>query len=99
MLCGDFNVPAGSDGYRHVVDGRQYEDQYLAANAPEVSAGIFRVDDPHWRDYPGEGRRIDYIFMGKGGALRVTSARRLFTEHDYGRVSDHCGYLMTFEPR
>jgi maltose 6'-phosphate phosphatase len=99
LLCGDFNVPAGSDGYRYVVDGRHYEDQFLAANAPEVSAGIFRVDDPHWRDYPGEDSRIDYIFMRKGGALRVTSARTLFTEHDYGRVSDHCGYLMTFELR
>ena len=36
--------------------------------------------------------------MNKPGELEVTSAEIIFTEQDYGRVSDHCGYLMTFEP-
>jgi maltose 6'-phosphate phosphatase len=30
--------------------------------------------------------------------MRAVAARVLFTEHDYGAVSDHCGYLFTLEP-
>ncbi len=99
LLCGDFNVTPGSAGYRCVVEGRPYEDQYLAVPTPGLCDELSRVNDPHWRDYPGTDGRVDYIFMGKSDALRVTSARTLFTDQDYGRVSDHCGYLMTFEPR
>ena len=99
MLCGDFNIAAGSAGYRQVVDTRQYEDQYLAANAQSLFEKIFRVDDPHWQHYLADDYRIDFIFMNKDSNLSVTSARVLFTEQDYGRVSDHCGYLMTFEPK
>jgi maltose 6'-phosphate phosphatase len=99
LLCGDFNITAGSSGYRQVVETRQYEDQFLAANAQGLFEAFFRVNDPHWRDYPTDDYRIDYIFMNKDSNLRVTSARVLFTEQDYGRVSDHCGYLMTFEPK
>jgi len=99
LLCGDFNIAAGSAGYHLVVDARQYEDQYLAANSRGLFEKIFRVNDPHWQDYPGDDYRIDYIFLHKAGELRATSARALFTERDYGRVSDHCGYFMTFEPK
>ncbi len=99
LLCGDFNIAAGSTGYQLVVNAHQYEDQYLAANAPALFQQIFRVNDAHWRDYLADDYRIDYIFMNKDSALRVSSARTLFTEQDYGQVSDHCGYLMTFEPQ
>ncbi|OAI29483.1 endonuclease/exonuclease/phosphatase family protein [Methylomonas koyamae] len=98
LLCGDFNIAAGSLGYRLVVDGHRYEDQYLAANAPALFQQIFRVDDAHWRDQLADDYRIDYVFMNKDSGLRATSARVLFTEQDYGRVSDHCGYLLEFEP-
>ncbi|WP_150050761.1 endonuclease/exonuclease/phosphatase family protein [Methylomonas rhizoryzae] len=99
LLCGDFNVAAGSAGYRLVVDGRRYEDQYLAANQIGLFEKIFRVNDAHWQHLLADDYRIDYIFMNKSGDLRVTSARVLFTDWDYGRVSDHCGYLMSFEPK
>ena len=99
LLCGDFNITAGSTGYRQVVETHHYQDQYLAANAQGLFNKIFGVNDPHWRDYPTDDYRIDYIFMNKDSNLRVSSARVLFTEQDYGRVSDHCGYLMTFEPK
>ena len=59
----------------------------------------FKVNDHYWRDYPSEDHRIDYIFMKNQSSLQTVSVRPLFTEHDYGRVSDHCGYLMTFEPK
>jgi maltose 6'-phosphate phosphatase len=98
LLCGDFNIAAGSAGYHLVVDAHQYEDQYLAANSRGLFEKIFRVNDPHWQDYLSDDYRIDYIFLNKASGLRVTSARVLFTEQDYGRVSDHCGYFMVFEP-
>ncbi|MBW7886720.1 MAG: hypothetical protein H3C34_29645, partial [Caldilineaceae bacterium] len=44
----------------------------------------------------GDGR-IDYIFVKRGSKLEPVAARRLFTETAYGRVSDHEGYLITFE--
>ncbi len=99
LLCGDFNITAGSPGYGMVVDAHQYDDQFLAANSPSVFEKVFRVNDSHWQHYLAEDYRIDFIFMNKASGLVVTSANVLFTEQDYGRVSDHCGYLMTFEPK
>ena len=99
LLCGDFNIAAGSPGYRLVVDSHQYDDQYLAANSEGVFEKIFMVDDPYWQDYLSDDYRIDYIFLNKTSGLQVHSAKVLFTEQDYGRVSDHCGYFMVFEPK
>ncbi|MGR9051965.1 MAG: endonuclease/exonuclease/phosphatase family protein, partial [Gammaproteobacteria bacterium] len=99
LLCGDFNIAAGSVGYRQVVESKQYEDQYLAANQYGLFEKIFRVNDAHWSSLLADDYRIDYIFMNKTSDLHVTSARVLFTDQDYGRVSDHCGFLMTFEPK
>jgi maltose 6'-phosphate phosphatase len=99
LLCGDFNISAGSEGYQQVVDNNHYDDQYLAANDQGVFEQIFRVNDAHWHDLLTDDYRIDYIFMNKTSELQVTSAQVLFTEQDYGQVSDHCGYFMTFEPK
>jgi maltose 6'-phosphate phosphatase len=99
LLCGDFNIAAGSKGYRHVIDSHEYEDQFLAANAHGAFEKIFRVNDPYWSNYLADDYRIDYIFLNKNSGLSVTSGRVLFTPEDYGQVSDHCGYLMTFEPK
>ena len=99
LLCGDFNIAAGSLGYQQVVSGNQYEDQYLAANQQGLFEKIFRVNDAHWGNLLTDDYRIDYIFMNKQANLRVTSARILFTDWDYGQVSDHVGYLMSFEPK
>ncbi len=97
LLCGDFNITAGSNGYQLVVDTDEYEDQYLAANKQGVFDKIFRVNDQHWHDLLADDYRIDYVFMNKKSELKATSARVIFTDQDYGRVSDHCGYLITFE--
>ncbi|WP_347989163.1 endonuclease/exonuclease/phosphatase family protein [Methylomonas sp. AM2-LC] len=99
LLCGDFNITFGSQGYREVVNTQSYQDQYLAANAQGLFAQIYRVNDSHWQHQFAEDYRIDYIFMHKHSVWRVSSAKVLFTEQDYGRVSDHCGYIMTFEPK
>jgi len=99
LLCGDFNITAGTSGYEYVVNSNQYDDQYLAANEHGIFEKVFRVNDAHWQDLLAEDYRIDYIFMNKTSQLQVTSAKILFTDDDYGKVSDHCGYFMTFEPK
>ena len=98
LLCGDFNIAAGSIGYRQVVEHGRYQDQYLAVNHRGLFDKIFRVNDPHWQHLLADDYRIDYIFMNKDAGLRATTARVVFTEQDYGQVSDHCGFLMQFEP-
>ncbi|MDQ7091010.1 MAG: endonuclease/exonuclease/phosphatase family protein [Methylococcales bacterium] len=99
LLCGDFNVAAGSSGYQLIVDSGDYEDQFLAINKQGVFEKVFKVNDDHWRELLADDYRIDYIFMKKGSELQITSAKVIFTDQDYGPVSDHCGYFMTFEPR
>jgi maltose 6'-phosphate phosphatase len=97
LLCGDFNITAGTAGYGLVVDSHEYEDQFLAVNKQGVFNQIFRVNDAHWKDLLADDGRIDYIFMNKNSKLKATSAKVIFTDQYYGRVSDHFGYLMTFE--
>jgi maltose 6'-phosphate phosphatase len=97
LLCGDFNITAGSEGYNLIVNGNEYDDQFLAVNSQGLFEKIFKVNDPHWQDMLADDYRIDYIFMNKSSELVVTSGNVLFTDEDYGRVSDHCGYFMTFE--
>jgi maltose 6'-phosphate phosphatase len=99
LLCGDFNIKAGSRGYEKVVNSNDYEDQFLAANHPDVFEKIFRNRQENWQRLLDDDHRIDYIFKKKSSGLRVTSARTIFTDLEYGRVSDHEGYLMTFEPK
>lgn len=99
LLCGDFNVAAGSDAYRHIVDTGEYEDQYLKMVAPHLFQRIFRdrLGDPmHLLEFDG---RIDYLWLRRGSRLRAVRAEELFTPERYGRVSDHTGYLVEFEPR
>ena len=99
FLCGDFNIKAGSEAYEAVVKTREYEDQFLAATARSVFDKVFRHASPDvGRELAADGR-IDYIFMQKRSSLHAVSATELFTDHDgYGRVSDHIGYLVEFEP-
>ena len=80
------------------MDSKNYDDQFLDIHEHGVFEKIFRVPDAYWQDLLVDDYRIDYIFMRKNSAIKVTSADVIFTDQDYGRVSDHCGYLMTFEP-
>lgn len=82
LLCGDFNNGANSEGY--MLLSRDYEDQFYKANAQHLN--------------PANDHRIDYLLLKRGGALRVQSAYPLFTQDDYGLVSDHVGYCAEFEP-
>jgi maltose 6'-phosphate phosphatase len=99
FLCGDFNIKAGSEGYQAVVRTLEYEDQFLAATSRTVFDKVFRQRSPGVDRLLARDGRIDYIFMQKQGRLRAVSARELFTDGDaYGRVSDHTGYCVEFEP-
>ena len=71
MLCGDFNITAGSEGYELVVKSNEYDDQFLAANSHGVFEKIFKGNDPHWQHYLADDHRIDYIFMNKSSELKV----------------------------
>ncbi len=82
LLCGDFNSAVGSEGYWLAEE--RYEDQFLKVNSSGQAT-----------DHDG---RIDYIFMKKGNRLQAVSARMLFTDSDYGRVSDHPAIYAEFEP-
>lgn len=98
LLCGDFNIKAGSQGYVLVTRTKEYEDQFLKMTSPDVFVEVFGQSSQNCAQHLADDRRIDYIFMKKGSNLKVTSAKVLFTEYDYGRVSDHFGYYMEFEP-
>ena len=99
LLCGDFNVKAGSKGYQQVVDSREYDDQYLAIHSPQIFRKIFDSREPARHRFLERDHRIDFVFLRKGSALVATAGQMIFTDQDYGKVSDHFGYLMTFEPK
>jgi maltose 6'-phosphate phosphatase len=99
FLCGDFNIKAGSEAYQAIVQTREYEDQYLAAVSPKTFKKIFRKQSPNIAGHLTKDGRIDFIFMQKHSSLQAVAARELFTNEDrYGRVSDHTGYCVEFEP-
>ena len=99
FLCGDFNIKTGSEGYQAVVRTREFEDQYLAASSPNAFEKIFRRQSSDIDRHLAKDGRIDFVFMQKHSSLQAVAARELFTNRDnYGRVSDHIGYCVEFEP-
>ena len=99
LIGGDFNISAGSEAYRHIVDTGEYEDQYLKIAAPPVFQRVFRERAPGALQGLAQDGRIDYLWLRSGSRLRAVRAEELFTAARYGRVSDHTGYLVEFEPR
>lgn len=99
FLCGDFNVAAGSEGYQAVVKTREYEDQFLAVTAPGPFTRVFRGEPAPAAGELAHDGRIDYVWMHRASPLVAVAATELFTDRDfYGRVSDHVGYCVEFEP-
>lgn len=99
LLCGDFNIAANSEAYRHVADTGEFEDQFLKIMQPDVFQQVFRArtgDPLQWLEHD---HRIDYLWLRNGSRLRAIHAEELFTPARYGRVSDHTGYLVEFELR
>jgi maltose 6'-phosphate phosphatase len=99
FLCGDFNIKAGSRPYEAIAQAREYEDQYLAAASPDAFQEIFRNQPRNTAGLLAADDRIDFVFMRKYSRLNAVAAWPVFTaEDDYGRVSDHVGYCVEFEP-
>lgn len=96
IFCGDFNVPAGSPTYQWMTEGAGYSDQYLLANPDGMLDATIRAGADGWES-DKSGRRIDYVLMREDSPLEVVRARRVFTEHDLGRVSDHVGVFVEFK--
>ncbi len=97
LLCGDFNIKAGSDAYCHIVRSSAYEDQYLKTINRQAYDRIFREGYQDISGAIGHDGRIDYIFLKKGSRVSSMKGMELFTNQSYGRVSDHTGYLVEFE--
>ena len=97
LLCGDFNIKAGSDAYAHIVRTSEYEDQYLKTVNRQAFDQVYRERVEDIGNALGHDGRIDYIFLKRGSGVHSLNARELFTNQSYGRVSDHTGYYVEFE--
>ncbi len=93
LLLGDFNAKTGSEGYLLVTGNGEFEDQFHKAQQTAARNG---ANQNHAKP-PNDGR-IDFIFLKRSSALDVKTAKVLFTEADYGQVSDHPGFYAEFEP-
>lgn len=98
VLCGDFNVPAGSEMQEFMTKGTGYSDQYALAN-PDGSLDVTIGGGIDGWESSDSGERIDYILMNDDSPLEVKEARIVFTEDMYGIVSDHAGVYARFGRR
>ena len=92
FVCGDLNIQAGSAGYQLITQVTNFSDTYYLANPTgmmdaTIGKGIDAADE--------QGERIDYLLLDDESQLKVKSAKRLFKQNDYGRVSDHLGVFFT----
>ena len=95
VLCGDFNVPAGSKMQEFMTHGTGYSDQYALANPDgRLDATINGAIDG-WQN-SNSGQRVDYILMNNDSPLHVEEARIIFTAETFGVVSDHAGVYARF---
>ncbi len=97
LLCGDFNIKAGSPAYMLIADGKEYGDQFLRASSPALFTKIFMGTSAKSEDYLADDQRIDFILSKMNNRLLPRSSKILFSGKEYQRVSDHHGYLVEFE--
>jgi maltose 6'-phosphate phosphatase len=97
LICGDFNIKAGSEAYCHIVNFRDYEDQYLKTLNRPAYEKVYGDGIEDIGGAIGHDGRIDYIFLKKGSRVQFLNGLELFTDRSYGRVSDHTGYFAEFE--
>lgn len=95
ILCGDFNVAAGSAGYEFMLEGSGFADQYALANPDGFLDATIGAGADGWEE-SDDGQRIDYILMNDDSPLEVARARRVFTSGEFGLVSDHVGVFVEF---
>ncbi len=95
IFCGDFNVAAGTEMQKFMTNGTGYSDQYALANPGGVDDVTISGPIDGWENSTS-GQRIDYILMNDASPLKVKEAGIIFTDKDYGIVSDHAGVYARF---
>lgn len=95
LLAGDFNAPAGKDGYQHIVWNGEFIDQWHESNPHNFFEPTHLERINGWEHRHGT-RRIDFIFKHNRSALRINDMRLIFNGHFYPVVSDHFGCLARF---
>jgi maltose 6'-phosphate phosphatase len=95
ILCGDFNVAAGSRGQEFMTNGTGFSDQYALANPNGLLDATIGGAIDGWEN-SSSGQRIDYILMNEDSSLKVEMAEIVFTEEKFGIVSDHAGVYARF---
>ena len=98
ILCGDFNVAAGSAGYRMMTENTGFSDPFALANPDKFLQPTIGAAIDGWEG-SADPQRIDYVLINEGSPWRVVDARVVFTAADYGAVSDHAGVFMRFAPK
>ncbi len=93
VLCGDFNVAAGSPGYEYMLGDGDFVDHYARANPEGFLDATIGVGADGWEN-SDQGQRIDYVLADDDSALEAIKARRVFTSREFGRVSDHVGVFV-----
>ena len=81
--------------YPFMTQGTGFSDQYALANPDGMFDATIGGGADGWEE-SSNGQRIDYIPMNNDSPLDVKRARRVFTELDLGRVSDHVGVYAEF---
>ncbi|WP_301390060.1 endonuclease/exonuclease/phosphatase family protein, partial [Enterococcus entomosocium] len=94
LLMGDFNNPAGEEGYCLVADNQlNIKDAYVLAEQKSEEATIEKKIDG-WENNT-EALRIDYIFVPMES--KVSSYIRVFDGTNGSIVSDHFGVAVEME--
>ena len=78
-----------------MTQGTGYSDQYLLANPDGMLDATIGGGADGWEDEAG-GRRMTTFLLKEGSPLEVSRARRVFTDDNLGRVSDHVGVFAEF---
>jgi maltose 6'-phosphate phosphatase len=95
LLVGDFNVPAGEEGYQHIVGSGEFIDQWYESNPRHFYEPTHLKRMNGW-EHRKESTRIDFIFKRIHSSLQIKEMRLIFNEHFYPMVSDHFGCLASF---
>ena len=96
LVAGDFNAPAGEDGYQHIVWNGEFIDQWHESNPHSFFEPTHLERINGWEHRRG-ARRIDYIFKHNRSSLRINDMRLIFNGYFYPVVSDHFGCLARFQ--
>ncbi|MBF0288363.1 MAG: endonuclease/exonuclease/phosphatase family protein [SAR324 cluster bacterium] len=95
VLVGDFNTLPGTDAYHHMVYSTEYIDQWYEVAPHNFYEPTHRGKIAGWEH--SDPARIDYIFKKNGSPLQIESIQLIFNNHFFPIVSDHYGYLATFD--